>query len=280
METLITATIISHMESNQYLSNSQYGCRKGRSTTSLLLKSINDHITCLDNECNVDVMYQDSAKAFDSVDHALLLQKLSWYNLQLNIICWISNFLSGRSQKFRLGNVCSNCIPVLSGVVQGSSVGVTLFLIFINDLPLCIKLSKLYLFADDPKLSHSISFPEDVCLLQSDLDSIYQLSSKWKLPVNATKLTHMHLSFRFQPENYNFNGHSISLVHSFKDFDVTIDDKLTFREHIKNVLATAHRLCAVTYNAFSTRQPQFLARVFTAYIRPKLEYAAPYGHPI
>ena len=93
METLITATIMSHMESNQYLSDIQYGFRKGRSTTSLLLKSINDHITCLDNECDVDAIYLDFAKAFDSVDHALLLQKLPWYNLQPNIICWISNFL-------------------------------------------------------------------------------------------------------------------------------------------------------------------------------------------
>ena len=93
---------------------------------------------------------------------------------------------------------------------------------------------KLYLFADDPKLSHSISSPEDVCLLQSDLDSIYQWSRKWKLPVNAIKLAHMHLGFRFQPGNYNFNSHSISLVHSFKDLGVTVDDKLTFRENIKN----------------------------------------------
>ena len=178
METLITATTMSHMEFNQYLSDSQYGFRKGRSTTSLLLKSINDHITCLDNEYDVDVIYLDFAKAFGSVDHALLLQKFSWYNLQPNIICRISNFLSGRSQKVRLGNVCSDCIPVPSGVVQGSSVGVTLFLIFINDLPLCVKFSKLYLFADDPKLFHSISSPEDVCLPQSDLDSIYQWSSK------------------------------------------------------------------------------------------------------
>ena len=127
---------------------------------------------------------------------------------------------------------------------------------FIDDLPLCVKFSKLYLFADDPKLSHSISSPEDVCLLQSDLDSIYQWSSKWRLPVNVTKLAHMHLGFRFQPGNYNFNSHSISLVHSFKDLGIAVDDELTFREHIKNISATAHRLCAITYHAFS--QPQFL----------------------
>ena len=65
------------------------------------------------------------------------------------------------------------------------------------------------------------------------------------------------------------------IVHSFKYIGVTVDDKVTFREHIKNISATAHRLCAITYHAFSTRQPQFLARVFMAYIRPKLEYATP-----
>lgn len=68
-------------------------------------------------------------------------------------------------------------------------------------------------------------------------------------------------------------------MHSLKILGVTVDDKLTFREHIKNISATAHRLCAITYHAFSTRQPQFLTRVFTAYIRPKLEYAAPVWSP-
>ena len=98
-----------------------------------------------------------------------------------------------------------------------------------------------YISADDTKLSHSISSLDDVCLLQSDLDSIHQWSSKWKLPVTASKLAHMHLDFRFQPGNYNFNSHSISLVRSFKDLGVTVDDKLTFREHKKNISATAHR---------------------------------------
>ena len=93
------------------------------------------------------------------------------------------------------------------------------------------------------------------------------------------KLAHMHLGFRFQPGNYNFISHSISLVHSFKDLGVTVDDKLMFREHIKNISATAHCLCAITYHAFSIRQPQFLARVLTAYIRPKLEYAASVWSP-
>ena len=99
------------------------------------------------------------------------------------------------------------------------------------------------------------------------------------MPVNATKLAHMHLGFRFQLGNYNFNSHSISLMHSFKDLGVTVYDKLTFREHIKNISATAHCLCAITYHAFSTRQPQFLARVFTAYICPMQKYAAPVRSP-
>ena len=85
--------------------------------------------------------------------------------------------------------------------------------------------------------------------------------------------------FLFQPGNYNFKNHSISLVHSFKDLGITVDDKLTFREHIKNISVTAHRLCPITYHAFSTRQPLFLARVFTAYTRPKLEYVAPVWSP-
>ena len=89
----------------------------------------------------------------------------------------------------------------------------------------------------------------------------------------------MHLGFRFQPGNYNFNSHSISLVHSFKDLGVTVDDKLTSRKHIKNISATTHRLCAMTYHAFCTRQPQFSARVFTAYIRLQLKYAAPVRSP-
>ena len=84
----------------------------------------------------------------------------------------------------------------------------------------------------------------------------------------------MHIGFRTAPFIYTFNDYQIMQVHSFKDLGVIIDDKLTFHEHINSISVSAHRLCAMTFRAFSLRNLNFLNKVFSIYIRPKLEYAS------
>ena len=127
---------------------------------------INDNINQL--RC-IDGVYTDLSKAFDTVSHKKLLLKLQAYNIQESLLKWIDSFLLDRSQSVVINSILSGHKPCISGVPQGSVLSALLFIIFINDMPHCIKNSTIY--ADDAKLLKPITCRLGCFLLQQDLDA-------------------------------------------------------------------------------------------------------------
>ena len=148
------------MISNKLLSPQQYGFCEGRSTVTQLLATINDWMTCLDSKVPVDAVYLDFSKAFDSVPHRRLLHKLHEYGIRGMLLEWIKDFLSDRTQFVSINNERSSHIKVTSGVPQGSVLGPTLFIYYINDLPEKTD-CKVKIFADDSKVYQELRSPED-----------------------------------------------------------------------------------------------------------------------
>jgi len=103
-----------------------------------------------------DVIYTDFSKAFDSVNHSLLLFKLNQLKFPCNLLTWISSYSNGRTQRVIFKNAASKLIYVTSGVPQGSHLGPLLFTLFINDLPSIITHSRVLMYADDVKLVYHI----------------------------------------------------------------------------------------------------------------------------
>ena len=154
MERIINTQLIDYLLQNQLITKHQHGFLRKHSTTTNLLETLNDFTLALNNKLTTDVIYIDFQKAFDTVSHTKLLAKLSAYGICGDLLLWISAFLSGRTQVVRISSTLSDPIHIISGVPQGSVLGPSLFLIYINDLPDCLQLRNVYvkLYADDAKM--------------------------------------------------------------------------------------------------------------------------------
>ena len=147
-----------------------------------------DHLlNAFENKFQVDSVYTDFSKAFDRVDHKLLLAKLKAYGMGEGALKWLCSFLSGRTQYVRINNHISNAISALSGVPQGSHLGPLLFLLFVNDIYLFIKNSHFLMFADDLKLYSKITSLQDCEKLQADVNALFEWSLLNRLNLNIGK---------------------------------------------------------------------------------------------
>ena len=167
LEHILVININKHLALDSILADCQHGFRSQRSCETQLVQFVHEIISNLDGAVNrghkqTDLIIMDFAKAFDKVPHRRLLHKLEYYGIRGSTHKWINSWLSGRAQQVVLDGQASDPVPVLSGVPQGSVLGLVLFLIFINDLPDNIR-SSVHLFKDDCVLYRNIHSLQD-CL--------------------------------------------------------------------------------------------------------------------
>ena len=158
---------LSHVST--HLHHFQFGFLRGKSTSSQLLHVLREIGELLDKRIQTDIVYLDFAKAFDRVDHQLLLKKLNNFGVGGNLLEWFRSYLKDRRQRVVVHGKASQELPVLSGIPQGSILAPLLFLIYVNDLPQLTNTSSVALYADDTKCYRAIRSGEDVNCLQSDL---------------------------------------------------------------------------------------------------------------
>ena len=190
-EKIMRQKLQDHLEENNLYNNSQHGFRPGRSCLSQLLAHVERLISHLENNENIDVIYLDFSKAFDKVDHKILLNKLKVNGIGAQVFKWLESFLTGRYQHVSVNSYLSSKAEVISGVPQGSVLGPLLFLIMIVDIDEEVKYSILPSFADDTRLMKSITIAADIVQLQQDLDAVYKWTSKNNMTLNGKKFEHL-----------------------------------------------------------------------------------------
>ena len=188
---------------NKFLKK-QHGFMPARSCMSNLLESIDIINDMLANGEDVDILYLDFQKAFDTLPHYRLIEKLKSYGICGILLDVITDFLSNRTFKVLVGNTCSEGHKVTSGIPQGSVLGPLLFVLYINDLPDQI-LNYVSLFADDLKMYGPSTKHNE---MQADLDKLAAWQDTWLLRFNTSdgKCKVMHVGSQNPQNNYYLDG--------------------------------------------------------------------------
>ena len=281
-ESFIRDALFNHFINNNLLCEEQYGFCQGRSCTTQLLNTLHDWMKELYNNIPVDAVYLDFRKAFDTVPHKRLLNKLYGYGIRGELLQWVRDFLSNRYQYVSINNVNSSKIPVTSGVPQGSVLGPTLFIYFINDLPKSAS-SFIKIFADDTKAYLPITSFHDKDNLQHTINKLVDWSNIWLLKFNGDKCKVLHLGKNNPMYNYTINEDGVNkkleVTVCEKDLGVNIDPLLHFDEHINITVKKARNLSCLIMRTITHKSKDIMVPLFKAIIRPILEYGNMVWYP-
>ena len=203
LESIIVDDMMSHLEHNKLILDSQHGFRSGRSCLTNLVDFFHDMFSIYDKTRAVDILHLDFRKAFDKVPHKRLMAKVRSLGIIDEVGDWIEDWLSDRKQRVVINGTSSGWREVTSGVPQGSVLGHLLFIISINDLDLGL-VSKISKSADDTKMGINADSDAAVKQLQEDLRKVGEWSKKWQMPFNLDKCKIMHIGHKNKNENTNY----------------------------------------------------------------------------
>ncbi len=243
------------------LSEYQFGFMKNKSCLTQLLSAFSIIHEAFDNKKQVDMIFLDFRKAFDSVPHSELLYKLWRLGVTGPMWGWFQSYLYDRSHFVRLDDVQSDTLSVISGVPQGSVLGPLLFIVYVNDIPDTISNSHCFLFADDAKLLKVLSSTSDHEELQEDLLAINTWCKQWNLKLNYSKCAVVHFSTKSQqPIPYFIGETTIPFMETQRDLGVTVTSNLSWSSHCDYVCAKAYRSLFVIRRNLPTSSPVTLRK--------------------
>ena len=273
--------LVTFIESNNLLTNDQYGFRPSRNTILQLLVHIDNIIEILERNKNADVLYLDFAKAFDKVCHKTLLKKLEGFGIQGNVLRWIGNYLDERYQRVIVQGKLSESELVKSGVPQGTVLGPVLFILYINNITEVLKNSAIKIFADDSKLIRAIESEEDRKMLQEDLIAVIKWADDNRMQLNDTKfmlLQHGQNDNLKQPYRINENV-LLEQSENAKDLGILVDSELKFNQHRDTCTTSASQIAGWTLHVFSSRSKEVMLVLYKSLVRPKSEYGCMLFNP-
>lgn len=281
LESLINSQLSEYLLSSNFISNDQSGFRNKRSTTSALLKITNDLYSAMDRQCASLLVLLDFAKAFDSVNHSILLEKLSaFYNFSENTIKLISSYLNNRFQTVYLNSQYSNLSEVKSGIPQGSILGPTLFLLFINDLPSVLHYTNCHLFADDVQLyasSKVCTISETFKNINTDLQNVTNWSLQNGLFLNPKKSQTLLIAktdIRLNADTHlEINNENIPFVTKVKNLGVIINTRLKWNDHISNICKKVYFSLRTLWSVSDITPVEARRKLVIALLLPLFTYA-------
>ena len=272
-----------YLNDNSLLSRFQSGFRPGHSTLSLLIQMCDHWLENLDNGELNGIVSIDIKKAFDSINHSVLLNKM---NEQFGIrgieLRWFQSYLSKRRQVCIVNGHSSSFKEIICGVPQGSILGPLLFLLYINDLPSCLETTTPGLFADDTQIyTSSSNFTDLVNKLNQDLENVCKWLSNNKLQHHPTKTKLMFIGSTHSLKNIindypvEINDKPVTRCSSFKCLGVHLDEKLSWDKHIEYICAKIGAGIGVMRRVKPYVTKETLLNIYNAIVLPYFDYCSP-----
>ena len=242
--------------------------------------TIHDLAQNLNSQKQTDVILLDFTKAFDKVSHKRLCSKLAHYGIRGALLTWINDFLTGRTQRVTVNGCISDDTRVTSGVPQGTVLAPLLFLVYINDLPKNI-VSSVKLYADDVLIYRTINSEQDHMILQQDLNMLQKWADTWLMTFNPTKCEFIRVNHKKHPRicDYYIQNHLIKAVTHAKYLGVTIDEHLSFNEHVNRIAYKANTVKAFLQRNIKSCPLQVKENCYRIMVRPIMEYASTVWSP-
>jgi hypothetical protein len=259
----------------------QFDSRKGLSTVTALAELVHGWLNALESPGKVvRILLLDFRKAFDKVDHNILLDKLRTSEIPTFLLDWIRSFLCERKQRVKVGTAKSSWSNMKAGVPQGTLLGPVFFLVHVNDLQTACRTVK---YVDDTTVWEACSSHGNDSTLQSAAEQVESWATLNNMELNAEKTKELIISFgRKAPDMpaVTINNTSIERVSSSKLLGLILNNKLTWEDQIEHMCAKAsQRMYFLVLLKRAGRPPDDILDVYKSIIRSMLEYACEIWHP-
>jgi len=279
LEKIIHKRVYKFLQKNKILYDSQYGFRPNHSTNDAITELVADVTKSFEDKNNTLSIFLDLSKAFDTIDHTILLHKLNHYGIRGTSLNWFKSYLENRKQYVKINNHKSNTKNVICGVPQGSVLGPLLFILYINDLPNSLSHTHAIIFADDTTI-----YSESKCIntlynnINTDLMSLSDWFKSNKLSLNISKTNYMLFTNNVTNEaalnklRLTIGTEEIEKKHNIKFLGIIIDDKLNWQKHIEY---TKNKISGTTYVLKMVKNVlpyQNMKTLYNSLIQPYLEY--------
>ncbi len=277
-ETIIHKRLYGFLNKLNLLHKCQFGFRKNHSSFMALLEAYDKIISDLDKGYHSLGIFLDLSKAFDTIDHRILLAKLQHYGVRGRAFEWFESYLTNRTQYITFKDHRSSLRTIQCGVPQGSVLGPLLFIIFLNDIAFSSDKLSFITYADDTNVI--ISNPNLSDLIDEVNNELCNLSVWFKsnkLSLNINKTNYMVFKNRYSNRNYNdldiyIDGVKLSRVSCTKFLGVIVDDSLTWTNHTSNVVNIMSKYCGILYRLKDVLPSETLLSLYNTLVLPHLTY--------
>ena len=276
-ERVIHSRLVQFLDRNKVTIPGQYGFRSGHSTAMAILDMVEKVRGAWGRGNRALGVFIDLKKAFDTVDHDILLAKLEHYGVRGVSLEFFRSYLRGRSQYVTYGGYESERGPLDCGVPQGSVLGPLFFLLYVNDMGCAGKGLEFILFADDTNIfAEGRDLSELIRRVNKGLESLSAWFRCNKLTLNLKKTEYIYFrntrSDTATPEGLQIGGEIIRRVEGTRFLGVWIDEGLKWSVHITNVKTKVSQLLGVLGRARAVLRPNVLRSIYNGLVLPHLQY--------